>query len=422
MRMDSGEALPRTQTLSWINLFANSADQIATVALPVIYVSQFGGDARANSILTVAATLPILLFSLPLGALADRTQLRSVLLGGELLRLLSLMALMLVLRLDAPSLFLLAALAMLGGIGTVAFQVAAPSMVARTTSGAVRARLNGSIELSRSIAVTAGPPAAGIIISLAGGSMAFAVAVAMVAVAVLAIFRLPKLDVFHTESTSLVRRLQEGLQFTLRNPWLKPILLVSLGFNLGWYMLLGVIVAWASNQIPLTSSGIGIMFACYGVGMITGASFVKRFAGRIRQERLVRIGPYCGLIFAMLIALSSYWPNAWILYLAFFLIGVGPIIWTITTVGIRQAVTPHHLIGRVSATNMTLSAGARPLGAVLGYVFFGIGGYPAVFAIAVIVFGMQAIAIGRTTLAKDQASPGYAEVAESPKTSSAPGR
>ena len=397
------EALPGIQRLGWINLFANAADQIATVALPIVYVSKLAGDAGDTSILTMAATLPLLIFSLPFGALADRIQARSLLLTGECIRLVSLVGLILILLQPQPSLALISLLAIGGGTGTVAFQVAAPTLVAKATSGTTRQQLNSSIELARSIAVTAGPPLAGVLVSLAGGSVALAVAAALVLTAVLAALRLPVV----AEQPALKRRIRddfaEGMCFTWRNPWLKPILLVSMFFNLGWYVLLGVIVAWANTELHMTSIGIGAMFACYGLGMIAGAGFMKRKGALLRETTLVQIGPWCGFAFASLVITTMLVQTQLILFLAFFLIGTGPIVWTITTINIRQTVTPASLLGRVSAAIMFASAGGRPIGAGIGYIGFKLGGYPLVFAIALALFGTQALMIGRTTLAKSQA-------------------
>lgn len=405
MRKDSGYAMPNIKYLSWINLATNSADQIATVALPVLFVARFGGDAGDTSLLTIGATLPMLLFSLPMGALADGYSLRKVIFAGELVRFVSLIGLLILISLPSPPVLLLAAMAMLGATGTVAFQVAAPAMVAKSTTGEHRHKLNSTIELARSIAVTAGPPLSGILIGLAGGNIALVVACMLGLAALLSTSRLPSAPGNPTSPTNTRTMLREGVQFTLNNRWLRPILFVAMSFNMGWYALLGVVVAWASTTIGMTSTSIGVMFGCYGVGMIVGAMVLGRVRRRIPSTVLVQIGPWCGLAFASLIALSSRIQEPLVLMIAFFLIGCGPIIWTITTVGIRQAVTPPQMLGRVSATIMMASAGARPVGAGLGYICFQTTGYAGVFTLAFVLFGMQALMIGRTHLAVEDPVP-----------------
>lgn len=402
MSMTPRGASAKIQTLSWINLLANAADQIATVALPIVYVNKLSGDATDTSLLTMAATLPLLLFSLPFGAMADRVQARSLLLVGETIRLLSLIGLIVLLTLPHPSFALVILLAIGGGTGTVAFQVAAPTLVAKASAGMERQRLNSSIELARSVAVTAGPPLAGILISVAGGSIALSLSAALVLAALPAIAKLPVIHEEPVKSRNVREDFIEGIHFTLQHTLLRPILFISMLFNLGWYMLLGVIVAWAANERGMSSTGIGVMFACYGLGMICGAGFMRRHGSLLPSTTLVQLGPWCGFAFASLVSATIFVPVTGFLFLAFFLIGTGPIIWTVTTITIRQAVTPSHLLGRVSAALMMASAGGRPIGAGLGYLSYQIGGYPLVFSIGLALFATQALMIGKSALARPE--------------------
>jgi hypothetical protein len=63
---------------------------------------------------------------------------------------------------------------------------------------------------------------------------------------------------------------------------------------------------------------------------------------------------------------TLWWPRGVLAGLSFFLFGVGPIVWTITSTTLRQTLTPGAMLGRVSALFLTVNMGARPLGAALG--------------------------------------------------------
>ena len=56
----------------------------------------------------------------------------------------------------------------------------------------------------------------------------------------------------------------------------------------------------------------------------------------------------------------------WLTGASFFIFGVGPIIWTISTTTLRQSITPAAVLGRVTAIFLTVNMGARPVGALLG--------------------------------------------------------
>jgi predicted MFS family arabinose efflux permease len=78
--------------------------------------------------------------------------------------------------------------------------------------------------------------------------------------------------------------------------------------------------------------------------------------------------------------------------LSFFLMGVGPILWTIGTTTLRQMVTPERLLGRVSAINIA-TYGSRPLGAALGALVGGLYGAETGLVVAAAGFLIQAVVI-----------------------------
>ena len=77
---------------------------------------------------------------------------------------------------------------------------------------------------------------------------------------------------------------------------------------------------------------------------------------------------------------------------SFFLLGVGPILWVISTTTLRQSVTPPALLGRVSAINI-MSYGARPLGSALGAIVGGLYSAEACLYLAAAIFAAQALVI-----------------------------
>jgi MFS family permease len=91
-------------------------------------------------------------------------------------------------------------------------------------------------------------------------------------------------------------------------------------------------------------------------------------------------------------ALTVLVPSPWLAALSFFLLGVGPILWVISTTTLRQSVTPPRLLGRVSAINI-MSYGARPVGSALGAIVGGLWSAEACLYLAAAVFGVQALVI-----------------------------
>ena len=134
------------------------------------------------------------------------------------------------------------------------------------------------------------------------------------------------------------------------------------------------------------------MLAMYGVGMVVGALFATRVMRRLAFGTVIGLGPVTGFVAAAVMALTTWIPTPLLAGVSFFLLGVGPILWVISTTTLRQSVTPPSLLGRVSAINI-MSYGARPLGSALGAIVGGFYGAEACLYLAAAIFGAQALVI-----------------------------
>ena len=79
--------------------------------------------------------------------------------------------------------------------------------------------------------------------------------------------------------------------------------------------------------------------------------------------------------------------------MGFFLFGAGPILWTIATTTLRQAVTPNALLGRVSAVIVTATFGARPVGALIGAALASRVGVEACLWVSSVGFAVQFVVL-----------------------------
>ena len=79
--------LPSTfNRLAWSNLAAQSAEQVALAAAPIVAVLLLGVGEGQTGLLQTALTLPFILFAIPAGLLADRMARRRLMAGAEALR------------------------------------------------------------------------------------------------------------------------------------------------------------------------------------------------------------------------------------------------------------------------------------------------------------------------------------------------
>ncbi|ROR21397.1 MFS transporter [Comamonas sp. BIGb0124] len=182
--------LPRAfPSLAFTNLAAQSAEQVSLAAAPLVAVLAFDAGPGEIGLLAAVQTLLFLLLALPLGVLADRMPRRRLMLGGEALRLLSLLLMLAGLLSSQLSIAWLAILGFFGAVGTVVSSVAAPGLVASLVPRNYLAYANARLELARSVAFATGPALAGSLVSWAGASAAFVLAAILSSVSISLLLR-----------------------------------------------------------------------------------------------------------------------------------------------------------------------------------------------------------------------------------------
>ncbi len=393
-------AAPRTghlpagfQRLVWSNLAAQSAEQLALAAAPIVAVVALGAGPGETGLLSAAQTLPFLLLSIPAGVLADRAPRRVLMSIAEALRAVALVALPILVALGALSIPLLALLGFLTATGTVAYSVAAPALVPSLVAREGLAQANSRLELARSAAFAAGPALGGALVGWAGASPAFLLAAALSAMAVVLLAGLPEPARASRPNRHFWRDLTEGASFAWTHKLLRPMMFTAVGWNLSWFILQAVYVPYAVSVLGLTPSGIGITLAAFGAGMLCGATAAPRIVRATSIGWAIALGPLVSVVAAFVMAASLLWPTPALPTLAFFLFGAGPILWTVGQTTLRQAVTPGAMLGRVSAIFMLAQSGARPIGALIGGAVGAAFGPGVCIVLAAAGFCVQAVTI-----------------------------
>ena len=386
-------ALPATfNRLAWSNLAAQSAEQIALAAAPIVAVLLLGVGEGQTGLLQTALTLPFVLFAIPAGLLADRISRRWLMAGAEALRAAALVAILALIGLGWITLSLLAALGFVAVCGTVVYSVAAPALVPSLVEPESLPAANARIELARTIAFASGPALGGVLVGWLGAAPAFGFAAALSVIAVVLLSGLDEPARARSPRRHPVQEIREGAVFVLHHPLLRPVFVTQFIFNTASFLLLAVFVPYAVHRLALSATGVGVVLAMYGVGMVVGALLATRVMRRVPFGTVIGLGPVTGFIASIVMALTTLVPSSLLAGLSFFLLGVGPILWVISTTTLRQSVTPPTLLGRVSAINI-MSYGARPLGAALGALVGGLYGAQACLYLAAVIFAAQALVI-----------------------------
>lgn len=393
MSFSQDTSLPKTfNRLAWSNLVAQSAEQVALAAAPIVAVLVLGAGEGETGLLQTALTLPFVLFAIPAGLMADRMARRRLMAGAEALRAGALLAILLLLATNALSLPLLAVLGFVAVCGTVVYSVAAPSLVPSLVPPQALPAANARLELARTIAFAGGPAVGGLLVGWIGAAPAFGFAAAL---SILAVMLLS--GIHEPVRAAVVRRhplqeIREGAAFVFTHDLLRPVFITQFIFNTASFLILAVFVPYAVRSLGLSASGVGVVLGMYGVGMVFGALLAMRVMRWLAFGTVIGLGPVAGFAAAGIMALTTVIHTPVLAGLSFFLLGAGPILWVISTTTLRQSVTPPRLLGRVSAINI-MAYGARPLGAGLGALVGGLYGADVCLYLAVAGFGLQALVI-----------------------------
>jgi predicted MFS family arabinose efflux permease len=186
-------------------------------------------------------------------------------------------------------------------------------------------------------------------------------------------------------------------------------LLTAVVFNTAFFVLQAVYVPYAVHRLGLSASGVGATLATYGVGMVVAALLAGRIMRRLPFGAVIAIGPLAGLAAAIVMALTIWAPSPVLAGLSFFLIGAGPILWTIGSTTLRQAVTPGNMLGRASAIIGTATYGSRPIGAAIGAFVGGAYGAETGLLVAALGFLIQAVVILTSPVPRLVQQPGMAD-------------
>lgn len=400
--MTAQSTLPRGTTslppafarLGWSNLSAQLSEQIALAAAPLAAVLLLGAGAAQTGLLQTVHTLPFLLLALPAGVLADRMARRRLMAGSEALRAVSLLVVLALLLGGTLDLAMLAVLGFVSAIGTVCYSVAAPALLPSMVPRHQLGEANRWLELARSTAYAGGPAFGGAIVGWAGAPAAYVIATILSLLAAMLLASLREdLPTSRPPRRHLLVEVRDGARFVLVHPLLRPILITAIFFNAAWFVLQAVYVAYAIQNLGLTAAGVGMTLGIYGAGMIIGALIAPRLMRRLSLGTMIVLGPLAGLAAALVMLATLWLPSGIVAGASFFLFGAGPILWTITTTTLRQAVTPISMLGRVSALVLTATFGARPIGAALGALVAARSGVAACLVLAALGFLAQFLVI-----------------------------
>lgn len=340
------------------------------------------------SLVATATTLPMLLLSIPAGALADVLDRRRIMLATQIVKLAlaGLLAVMLLGGVASPWLLLVVALG-LGAAAAVlnpAWQTTMTELVPREELPAASALNSVSMNLSRAL----GPALGGLIVAQAGPAAAFGLNALSVLgmLAVLSTWRSVKPD-RGAPGERFVGALKAGVRYVRHHPPMHAVLVRTLSFVVGASSIWALMPLVAREQLGMGATGYGFMLGGLGAGAVLATVAIPFLRSRFRSNQLIVASTllYAGALVALAQARR---PELGLpLMLA---VGTGWVVMVVTLNVAAQSGTPPWVRGRALAAYFTAFFGSMAAGSVLWGVVAGRVGLDGALGAAagVLVFGL----------------------------------
>ena len=384
---------------------SNLADGVFKIALPLLAI-QLTQSPTLIAGLTVAATLPWLLFALTAGALADRLDRRKLMLWANLSRAMLPAVLAAVVLLDLGSIWALYVVALMVGVAETLYDTSAQSILPQMVHRDQLSRANGrlyAVELTANQFV--GPPLGGLLVAV-GVVAGLAAPAALWLAAVGGLLLVPgAFRIEREQKTTLRFDIGEGLRFLWNQKILRTLAVMTGVFNFASSAAFAVLVLFAvgpASEMELSEVGFGLLLTTSALGAFVG-SFISEWAeaklGRSKSLALTILGS------ALLVGAPAMTDNPYILGGLLFVGGMLIMLWNIITVSLRQRIAPARLLGRVNSAYRLLAWGTMPLGAAAGGLLAQWLGLQAMFGLmgvlTLALLGMMPILTDKAITAAD---------------------
>ncbi len=406
-----------------LSLFGTQLSQIAIPFIAAVVLQASPGEV---GLLTTVEFLPFLLFTLPAGVWVDRFSKKRILVIGDLGRALMLLSIPVAAVLGGLTMVQLYIVGFGIGVMTVFFDVADQSYLPTILERDELVEGNSKLQISQSSAQILGQPLGGGIIALVGAPVAILVdaisyigsaglilwiretgrrlrrpigaaasggsaggpaggsataaateaeestASPMAGASVSAEARAADADALAADAEATGPRpgmrsqIADGLRFIFGHEYLGNIAATTATSNLFGNIGFAIFPVFVYRELQMSPAAVGAMGGLGGAGVLIGALIASRVQARFGVGRTIILTSALFGPVNLLIPLAT--PDVALLFLSasIFFASVNNVIYNVSQVSLRQAVTPEHFLGRMNATMRFLVWGTIPIGSLIG--------------------------------------------------------
>jgi MFS family permease len=347
---------------------SNLGDGVFIVALPLL-AARLTRSELSISFVGVAAALPWLLLSLPIGAVVDRVDHRMLMIRADAFRCVVIGALTLAVASHRAEVWMLWVAAACLGVAEVFFDNASQAVVPLIVPTSQLEKANGRRFAAEIAANSFVGTLIGSVLFVAAVWLPFGVDASSFAIAAALVVTIRLATKPPTPRPATPPRLRteiaEGLNWLFNHRVLRGLALAASLSVLGMQMTAAIFVLFAQDLLHLSDRWYGALIAIGAVGAVSGGLVAERLS-RVLSPLSIIYGTV--IVWTLCMFAEGFWPRLWVSALVTAAMAFGTTVWNTVTVSLRQRIVPAKLFGRVNSAYRWLVWGSISLGAALGGV------------------------------------------------------
>jgi MFS family permease len=344
--------------------------QITFLALPLTAALVLNASPFEVGVLTALEALPYPLCGLFAGVLVDRARKLPVIIACDVGRGLALLAIPLAAWLGVLTMAMLYIVGFLIGVFTVigwpAYQVFMTERVGRENL----VEANAKIGIADSTAQLIGPGLAGALIQWLTAPFAILLDAVSFFASAWMLRGIPPAPTDEPKALarSVLREIREGLTVVWQNRTLRALVWSVGVWQIFRHMFIAIVVLFGVRELAFSAGHVGVLFMVAGLGSLAAAGVTARLNARFGMGPTMLWGiAGTGIAWLMMgSAAGGYWLASIVFGAGLFVLDLAAMVFFINYLSLRQSVTPDRLLGRVTATMISLTVACAPLGGLLG--------------------------------------------------------
>lgn len=355
----------------WLaQILSNTGSTITDVALPLTAVLTMGATPAQMGLLGMMGSTPNLLFGLFAGVWVDRVRRGPVLVIADLGRGLLFASIPLAAWFGWLTFSQLLVVTFAASTLTIFFTLSSVSVLPALVDKEQLVEANSKLATSDSLLSIAGPSLAGLLIQVITAPLAIIIDALSYFLSATVLRRVVTIETAPVRSRTagnIWQEIGEGIRELMRTPVLRILTLSAAAGSLGGAIQNTVSVLFLTHTLALEPAGIGLIFACGGVGSLIGAFVAERATKWGGLGGGVALGSLLWAIGTLCLPLAGLWERGFLFAGGGEAIAaIGATIWSINQMSLRQQITPVDLFARATAARRFLIFGLSTVGAALG--------------------------------------------------------